>query len=193
MSTSTVHMTGIRQKNKKGANNWLFNATYTKDDYVFGAQFNGSADAESADNGLKGYGLAALWNRNGAKYSLHADAKDWNVPDTVTVKFDKQVRDGFTCYLQVVADKFYTETLKKQGEGKGKNTFSLGGDFQVNDSSNLKLSVSADNESDGTLRGVYTHKLGENLTGSISYNSSLEKDGGGVFSDGRIGWKLAFA
>lgn len=178
--------------------NFVANASYTKDDKVFGAQINASVDndgSEGNENGLKGYNLAALWNRSGAKLSAELAGKEMDAPDTLTVKYDKQVRAGFACYLQGKFDKFYTQTLKNQGSGTGTNTFSIGGDFDVNDSSNLKLAVASGNsEASNSVKGVYTHKLGDNLTGSISYNSTLGKEeGGGVFSDGRIGWKLAFA
>lgn len=107
------------------------------------------------------------------------------------------MNDDFSAYIQ--ADVASIKGLI--GQDAGANAVYMGGDFTINDSSNLKGAVSfapdsgKDNKQTATgIRLAYTQKLGDNVTGSLSFDTALGGDGGGnLFADERIGWKLAFA
>lgn len=166
----------------------LLNGTYQKGDFVFGAQAQGNLRGST---NFAGYGLAAQWTRSEFNTTLSAElsGKGQNAPDKLVLKCDKKVSDDFSCYIEGDFG-----GISEAGTGGVTSDVYLGGDFAINESSALQLAVSNSSAKAGAVKLAYTHKLGDNLTGSISFDSSKEADkAGNLFSDGRIGWKLAFA
>jgi len=172
------------------------NATYTKGDFVGGVQIAGTGAKDAK------FDLAGQWNRSNFDTKLSAEltggSADQLVPADLALKLEKKVSNDFTAYIQGTFTNWFTGNVQR--ESGGVNTLFLGGDFNLNDSSSLQLSVCSNNngeadEGNGNIRAVYTHKLGDNLTGSISFDNLLDKPDVAqtVFADPRIGWKLAFA
>lgn len=185
---------GSDSKGKTGT----VNGTYTyKGNYVFGASL---ALDIVGDKSVSGYGLAAQWKRPDFNSNLSLEISDKVLQNplnnaSATAKLDKKVNDDVSFFIQAS-----TNALGKFEA----NEIQFGGDLAVTDSSNVQFALKGapngvnkktkEAEDQSSLRWVYTQKLGDNLTGSLSFDS-LAKGGkdAGLLGDSRLGWKLAFA
>merc|ERR1712093_535581 len=81
-----------------------------------------------------------------------------------TAKLDKKVNDDVSFFIQASTEKLGEFTA---------NEVQFGGDLAVSDSSNVKFALKGEGnlKNDQSLRWVYTHKLGDNVTGSLSFDS----------------------
>lgn len=173
------------------------NGTYThKTNYVFGLSL--AADLVG-DKSFKGYGFGAQWKRPDFNSNLSLEISDSTGQSPLnnanaTAKLDKKVNDDVSFFIQA--------STKNFGKFEA-NEIQFGGDLAVSDSSNVQFALkgapdgknkdTGDKEDQSSLRWVYTHKLGDNVTGSLSFDSRAAKGDAGLLGDPRLGWKLAFA